>query len=456
MEHQRRRSSNLELPFQQLLRDNHLGIIENPLRRIPEDRLSRDIGSFHVRSGLADVVDVATLIRGARLARDEEAFMSGGVAGESLTNIETLALDNEKRTTIWTESREIKIILLTCCVASIAQGWLSSRAGQTNAAFADSRESQAQGAIVGANQAWPSVFGLKIGQEEGEEFRSRDVWIFSATNAIVYFAACSVGAFLCDPLTELFMGRRGALFVAATFTFTASIGEAFTHNWQALFACRLVRGIPGAIARLTGLGQMLTSWQTGTAFGIAISGVIHLIVRDWRFQISSSFIPALGLLLLVFVGSESPRWLIKKQRYCKAYSVLLRLRKNPLLAARDLVFIWAQLEVETTLFMRTTDVIDQHWIPSLDQPVLDQPDYLRQIGFLGYARRIRQLFTIPRARRATLASFLVMLSQQLTGVNVFAFLASTLFDYGGNGQRQGVPNRGSLWLYLGFGIANFL
>lgn len=88
---------------------------------------------------------------------------------------------------------------------------------------------------------------------------------------------------------------------------------------------------------------MVASWQTGTALGTAISGAVSLIVANWRFQISSSFIPALALLLLVFVGSESPRWLIKKQRYCKAYSVLLRLRENPLLAARDLVFIWAQL-----------------------------------------------------------------------------------------------------------------
>lgn len=168
---------------------------------------------------------------------------------------------------------------------------------------------------------------------------------------------------------------------------------------------------------------------------------------SWRFQISSSFIPALTLLLLVFVGSESPRWLIKKQRYCEAYTVLFRLRENSLLASRDLVIIWAQLQVETTLFMRTKDdVIDlENRIPYLDQRA-----YLREIGPLGYARRITQLFTIPRVRRATLASFLVMTAQQLTGVNVFAFLASTLFD------QDVPPSRGSLWLYFGFGVANFL
>ena len=149
----------------------------------------------------------------------------------------------------------------------------------------------------------------------------------------------------------------------------------------------------------------------------------------------------------MFVGSESPRWLIKKQRYNKAFIVLSRLRGNPLLAARDLVFIWAQLQVETTLFRRTNeDVIDvENRIPYLDPQV-----YKREIGLFGYARRITQLFTIPRVRRATLASFLVMIAQQLTGINVFAFLASSLFGF----AKEDNQNK-SLWLYFGFGIVNF-
>lgn len=164
---------------------------------------------------------------------------------------------------------------------------------------------------------------------------------------------------------------------------------------------------------LTSPGQVLTSWQTGTALGIAISGAISLGVPDsWRFQIASSCIPAFALLVLVFVGSESPRWLIKKQRYKEAYIVLSRLRGNPLLAARDLIFIYAQLQVETTLFIRTRqDIVElENRIPYLDPQV-----YRHQIGLFGYARRITQLFTIPRARRATLASFVVMSAQILSG-----------------------------------------
>ena len=174
-----------------------------------------------------------------------------------------------------------------------------------------------------------------------------------------------------------------------------------------------------------------------------------LVYDNWRFQISSSFIPAFALLLLVFVGSESPRWLIKERLYPQAFTVLLRLRENPLLAARDLVFIWAQLQVETTLFMRTDrDIRDlEHHIPHLEDDI-----YFKQIKPKGYARRITQLVTIARVRRATLASFIVMSAQQMSGINIFAFLASSLFAFGPVGQ----PNKDSLWLYFAFGMANFL
>ena len=206
--------------FQRLLNNNDLGIIENPLRRIDEDDLKDDIKSFHAdpEYDLANSVDIDVLVRGGLLARDEEATITERILDER----EIAALRKEKSMTIWGESKELKVVLLICCVASVVQGW-------------------AQGAIVGANQGWPEEFGLLVGFDGPDNAKGHvvDIWRFSATNAIVYFAASSIGALLCDPLTEIFVGRRGALFVAAVFTFAASIGEAYTHSWENLFACRL-------------------------------------------------------------------------------------------------------------------------------------------------------------------------------------------------------------------------
>jgi hypothetical protein len=73
----------------------------------------------------------------------------------------------------------------------------------------------------------------------------------------------------------------------------------------------------------------------------------------------------------------------EKNKYPQAFKSLLRLRNNPLQAARDLYYIHCQLEIEREI-----------------------------IGGSNYITRFIQLFTIPRVRRATLASFVVMIGQQ--------------------------------------------
>ena len=209
-------------PYQRLFESNDMGIIENPLQRIDEEELDENTTAFHADYNLAEVVDLETLIRGGHLARAGEIFIAKG----DLSGVETAAIENEGKSRFWEESKELRVILLTCTVGSITQGWV-------------------QGAIVGANQGWPAAFGLHIGSITHTDPLSStaDIWKFGAVNAIVYFSASFVGALLCDPATELFTGRRGALFVAATTTLAASIGSAFTHDWKALLACRFVLGI---------------------------------------------------------------------------------------------------------------------------------------------------------------------------------------------------------------------
>lgn len=71
---------------------------------------------------------------------------------------------------------------------------------------------------------------------------------------------------------------------------------------------------------------------------------------------------------------------MKKNRYPQAYRSLLRLRFTPLQAARDLYYIHVQLEIEKKV-----------------------------LGGNTYISRFMELFTIPRVRRATLASFVIMI-----------------------------------------------
>ncbi|KAL8979866.1 MAG: hypothetical protein Q9205_004902 [Flavoplaca limonia] len=236
IEYRQRASSKTQLPFQQLLNHNNLRVVENPLRRVAEEHVVEYVRAFHEDNDLGSVIDVDTCIRGGRLARQEEIFLTREDDDGSITEVERTALDKEKRTTIWTDTRELKIILLICSLGSVLQGWVSGSPTSNKPRI------HTQGAIVAANQVWPGALGLESLKQNGPTQTGglpHEVWAFSATNAIVYFAAASVGAFMCDPLTEVLMGRRAAIFVAALFTFISSIGEASAQTWQTLFAWRL-------------------------------------------------------------------------------------------------------------------------------------------------------------------------------------------------------------------------
>jgi sugar porter (SP) family MFS transporter len=167
------------------------------------------------------------------------------------------------------------------------------------------------------------------------------------------------------------------------------------------------------------------TWQLWTAFGIFFGTVINLAVynmRDqWRYMLGAPFIPAVPLLCLIYLCPESPRWLIKKNRYLKAWDSLVRLRNNEIQVARDLYLIHSALELEAHVIAKSTYVV-----------------------------RFFELFTIPRVRRATLAAFTVMIAQQMCGINIIAFYSSTVFEEAGASQYQ------ALTFSLIFGAVNFV
>ena len=249
----------------------------------------------------------------------------------------------------------------------------------------------------GANLSWPEALG--VGGDS-----DHDTFIVGLVNAACYIAASLVGCWMSDPL-NYFLGRRGTIFIAAIFCLFPVIGSAVAQNWQQLFMTRLLMGLGmGAKASTVPIfaaenspanirGALVMSWQLWTAFGIWLGFCANLAVANtgpisWRLQLGSAFIPAVPLLLGVYFCPESPRWLMKKNRYQDAYESLLKLRFHPLQAARDLYYIHAQVEIEKEI-----------------------------VGGNNYVTRFIQLFTIPRVRRATLASFVVMLAQQMCGIN---------------------------------------
>lgn len=104
-------------------------------------------------------------------------------------------------------------------------------------------------------------------------------------------------------------------------------------------------------------------------------------------------IPAVPLTLGVLFCPESPRWYMKKGQILKAWHSMRKLRRTELQAARDLFYAYAQYAEE--------------------QKVVQGRNYFT---------RLIELFTIPRCRRATLAGSVVMIAQQMCGINIMAFV----------------------------------
>jgi sugar porter (SP) family MFS transporter len=173
-------------------------------------------------------------------------------------------------------------------------------------------------------------------------------------------------------------------------------------------------------------GGLAVSWQMFTAFGVFLGFVANIAVYNlsspWRLQLAFPAIPTLPLIALVFFCPESPAWLMERaKRYDLAFYSLSRLRNTDLQAAKEVYSTYLQDQACVGPNSGTT-----------------------------YARKLIDLFTIPRIRRATVASYTVMLSQQLCGINIIAFYSSTIFS------DAGFTTFGALLASTIFGFINFI
>lgn len=140
-------------------------------------------------------------------------------------------------------------------------------------------------------------------------------------------------------------------------------------------------------------GALVMQWQMWTAFGIMLGYVADLAfygVRDragivglnWRLMLGSAMLPAVIVCCFVFMCPESPRWYMSKNRHADAYKAMCRLRFNKIQAARDLFYMAELLKAEQNMKMGQS--------------------------------KVRELWTVPRNRRAMLASEIVMFMQQVS------------------------------------------
>ncbi|KAK1229186.1 hypothetical protein PQX77_007758 [Marasmius sp. AFHP31] len=388
--------------------------LANPLAGIPRNELVEQAKAFAQKFDLEDLSEY--IQKGALVAQDPTAF-------EELTELDEADKEALRRevTHKWSQPKTLYYLVVLCSMAACVQG-------------------MDEAVINGANIFFAKQ--LQIDPKDDDPVRaSRNQWLFGLVNSAPYLCCAVLGCWLAHPFNTWF-GRRGTIFITAMFSFITCIWQGLTNTWWHLFIARFVLGIgigpksatvpvyaaecaPPAIR-----GALVMMWQTWTAFGIMLGTVVDLAFfripdqngitgLNWRLMLGSAGVPALFLALQVYFCPESPRWYMLKGRYRDAFESLARLRPTKMQAGRDLYYIHVLLEAEKSIS--------------------------EQRG-----NRFFELFTIPRNRRATMASFIVMFMQQFCGINVIAYYSTNVFVEAKFTELQ------ALIASWGFGMINWL
>lgn len=272
-----------------------------------------------------------------------------------------------------------------------------------------------------------------------------------------YLACAIIGCWLTEPLNRYF-ARRGTIFISCFIAAVASIWEGVCNTWVNLFIARFVLGLgigsksstvpvyaagechslgPILLQFLTQIstecspapirGALVMMWQMWTAFGIMLGNIMGVAFMSlspdlsWRLMLGSTVVLPLIVCAQVYVCPESPRWLIQHGKIHKAYTNFRILRPTDIQAARDLYYAHAGVELERKINKGK-----------------------------NFFTMFAELFTIPRNRRATWASWIVMFMQQFCGVNVIAYYSTSIFTEAGYSLTSG------LLASMGTGILNWV
>ncbi|OXB38861.1 hypothetical protein LQV05_004016 [Cryptococcus neoformans] len=381
---------------------------------------------------LGDLTDQEVMDNAAAFAAANnlpvEAFRKGGLVAKRPNAFEKMSIltaDDKAKlrreiTHPYSQTKTLYNLVIACSVAAAVQGMDES-------------------VISGAQLFYPEQFGIGSTNPD-PRYANNHEWLEGLVNGAPYLCCAVLGCWLTAPLNKYF-GRRGTIFITAFFSFITCIWSACMNNWWLLFIARFFLGlgigpksatVPVFAAECTPArirGSLVMQWQVWTAFGIMLGYVADLIFYhvpdtpnitglNWRLMLGSAGFPALIVMAQVFYLPESPRWLMAKGKYEKAYRSMLRLRGDEILAARDLYYIFVLLEEEAAI-VRGRNLF---W----------------------------ELFSVGRNRRAMIGSTIVMFGQQFCGVNAIVYYTASIFTSAGFSEIS------ALLASFGFGLINAL
>ncbi|KAF3808160.1 High-affinity glucose transporter [Colletotrichum gloeosporioides] len=229
------------------------------------------------------------------------------------------------------------------------------------------------------------------------------------TGAIVsvYNAGQAIGGMTTGYLADRF-SRKYTILIASILTIIGSVLQCAAMEVGMMIAGRLIAGIgcgellsvvpiylaevapPARRGFLVGLQGMMIAIGFGVANWVGFAGAFASGDGQWRIPLAMQLPIPLVLSVMVFFVPFSPRWLILKDRYEEAKTVLANLHgatDNDDLVGRELIQIREQILME------------------------------RQQGNMNWATAIKQMFSRQYVRRTLTAAFIVTMGQ-LSGSSV--------------------------------------
>jgi len=230
---------------------------------------------------------------------------------------------------------------------------------------------------------------------------------WAASSALL---ACMFGAMLAGPVSDRF-GRRKVMILSALLFLISAVGSALPRNITEFIIFRFIGGLgvgaasmvsPMYIAEVSPArirGRMVSLNQLAIVGGMLVVYFVNFFIAGlgdqawnvtsgWRWMFGSESIPAIILLILAFFIPESPRWLIKQGRKDEALKILAKIDGHAF-AVTETERIGAAVSYES--------------------------------GSLA------QLFH-PGMRMILIIGVVLAVLQQVTGINVFLYFGSDIFE----------------------------
>jgi len=175
---------------------------------------------------------------------------------------------------------------------------------------------------------------------------------------------CAIGAASAGVLSD-WLGRKKVLIFSAILFFISAMGTAFPKTITAFIIFRIIGGLgvgaasissPMYIAEISPArirGRMVSVNQFAIVTGFLVVYFVNYFIAlqgdqawneqlGWRWMFGSEALPAILLLVLLFLVPESPRWLTKQGRGEEALAILSRVdgaefAKTELLEIKDTI-----------------------------------------------------------------------------------------------------------------------